>query len=194
MPRRLSQLLLAAVVAVPVMIALSRQGRETPRTQVPEVAVGAVPDSLAGPLPENTVADSLVIQKARRQMHLYSGGRLAHTYWVALGPNPVGHKRQQGDGRTPEGRYSINGRNPGSAFHLSLRVSYPRAVDVENARRHGVSPGGDIFIHGTPGTSGEGRGSRPGHDWTLGCIAVTNDEIEELWDAVPNGTPVVIRP
>jgi murein L,D-transpeptidase YafK len=109
------------------------------------------------------------------------------TYRIVLGDAPVGHKTQQGDERTPEGRYRITFRNDKSRFHLSLRVSYPNEADRAQARRRGVDPGGDIMIHG---------GTPPGYrrDWTDGCIAVTNDEMEEVWRLVPVGTPIRIDP
>jgi murein L,D-transpeptidase YafK len=193
MLRRLALLVIAVCVGVFALSAALQRGPES-EVAARDEAEHAAPDTASPPLPDGVRADSLVVEKARRLMHLYSGGALAKSYRIGLGPSPVGHKQEQGDGRTPEGRYRIVGRNPGSSFHLSLRVSYPSAADVERARRHVVSPGGDIFIHGTPGTSGQGSGSRPPSDWTLGCVAVTNDEIEELWRAVPDGTPVVIRP
>jgi len=151
-------------------------------------------DDLSRELPEGVVADSLVVLKAERVMQLHSAGRMMKAYRVGLGFDPVGHKQEEGDGRTPEGCYRVSGRNPHSAFHLSLRVSYPNAQDRERARRRGVSPGGDIFIHGWPNGSTGGPGRHPTGDWTLGCIAVTSPEIEELWSSVPDGTPVIIRP
>ena len=105
--------------------------------------------------------------------------------------HPSGHKHFEGDERTPEGRYLIDYRNPRSAYHLSLHISYPGADDRAYAAAHGRSPGGEIFIHGQPNALTEGR--EPG-DWTDGCIAVSNAEIEELWREVPDGTPIEIRP
>ncbi len=145
-------------------------------------------------LQAGVVADSLVVLKAERELQLHSAGREVKAYDIGLGFDPVGHKQQEGDGRTPEGQYHISGRNRHSAFHLSLRVSYPNSQDRERARRRSVSPGGDIFIHGWPNGSTDEPGRHPTGDWTLGCIAVTSPEIEELWRAVPDGTPVIIRP
>ena len=108
-----------------------------------------------------------------------------------LGFAPVGPKRQEGDGKTPEGHYRIDWRNPDSRFHRSLHVSYPDAGDVARAAARGVSPGGLIMIHGQPNALPAGR--VPG-DWTDGCIALSNAEIEALWEAVPDGTPIEIRP
>ena len=118
---------------------------------------------------------------------------MIRTYRVALGRNPVGPKQRQGDGKTPEGAYVIVGRNPNSAYHKSLRISYPGPADREFARRLRVEPGGDIMIHGLPNGQGWiGAGHRL-RDWTEGCIAVTNDEIEEIWRLVGDGTPVLIN-
>jgi murein L,D-transpeptidase YafK len=131
-------------------------------------------------------ADSIVVNKARRELLLLSGSSILRSYRVAIGREPVGHKVQEGDGRTPEGFYTIDRRNPKSAFHLSLHISYPCDADRERARSLGVDPGGDIMIHG-----GRERQSR---DQTQGCIAVTDAEIEEIWKLVPDGTPIEIRP
>lgn len=147
------------------------------------------------PLAPGTKVASIVVRKAARTLQLIGpDGKVVRTYKVALGSTPRGHKQQQGDGKTPEGRYRISGRNPNSRFHLSLRISYPNAEDRRQARRRGVSPGGDIMIHGLP----NGRGwIGPAHrraDWTNGCIAVTDREIEEIWRVVPVGTPIELRP
>jgi murein L,D-transpeptidase YafK len=139
--------------------------------------------------------DLVLIDKSERRLSLISGRQAVHTYRVALGRDPVGPKVHQGDNRTPEGRYVIDGRNPDSAFHRSLHISYPSSEDRERARRQGVDPGGDIMIHGMGnGLSWIVRLQRRFVDWTRGCVAVTNTEIEEIWDLVPNGTPVEIRP
>jgi len=144
------------------------------------------------PLSEDARADLVVVEKARRQLHLYAGFELLKSYRVALGPHPTGHKEQEGDGRTPEGRYVLDYRNPNSSYHRSLHVSYPNAGDRAWAAERGVSPGGDIMVHGLP--PGATLTFHPHRDWTLGCIAVTSEEIEEIWRAVPDGTPIEIRP
>lgn len=154
----------------------------------------ATPLTAANPLPKETKAERIVIWKAKHELHLMKGSTLLKTYKVSLGPNAVGHKEREGDGRTPEGNYVISGRNPKSQYHRSLRISYPNQQDRERAAKLGVSPGGDIMIHGLPNGYGWiGKGHRV-KDWTLGCIAVTNDEIEEIWRAVADGTPVEIHP
>jgi murein L,D-transpeptidase YafK len=138
--------------------------------------------------------DRVVVEKAKRTLTLYERQRVVKSYQVALGPNPVGHKQQEGDGRTPEGRYVIDFRKPDSAYHRALHISYPNAEDRRRARRRGVSPGGAIMIHGLPNGLGAIGKAHSLSDWTLGCIAVTNEEIEELWRLVKNGTPIEIRP
>jgi murein L,D-transpeptidase YafK len=145
-------------------------------------------------LPAGTVADRIVIEKAAHRLSLYLGDRLLKTYSIALGANPKGPKERQGDGRTPEGRYVIDARKRNSAFHRALHVSYPNAQDRQRARRLGVAPGGDIMIHGLPNGMGMLGRTHLLRDWTQGCIAVTNDEIEEIWRVVPNGTRVEIQP
>ncbi len=137
--------------------------------------------------PPEQRADRILVDKSLRRMQLLRGGRMIATYSIRLGDEPVGHKRQQGDERTPEGDYRISGRNANSRFHLSLRISYPNEADRKQARDRGVDPGGDIMIHG-------GNSPLWPRDWTDGCIAVRNDEIEEIWSRVPTGTPIRIVP
>lgn len=147
-------------------------------------AHAAPPPALA---PASQRADEIRVDKSERRMELLRNGEVIRTYRILLGDAPVGHKRQQGDERTPEGRYRISFRNDKSRFHLSLRVSYPNAADRAQALARGVDPGGDIMIHGgTP--AGYAR------DWTDGCIALTNRQIEEVWRLVPVGTPITISP
>ena len=141
---------------------------------------------------EPGAVDRIVVEKSQRRMDLMSGDAVVRSYVIALGFAPEGDKRREGDGKTPEGKYVIEGRNPSSAFHLSLKISYPDAADRVAAAERGVSPGGNIFIHGAP--NGWLLPGQPPGDWTLGCIAVTKAEIEEIWRLVPDGTPVEIRP
>ncbi len=137
------------------------------------------------------IADYLLIDKSDRLLVAYRDGRPIRAYrGLQFGDAPMGHKRFQGDERTPEGLYTIDTRNPRSSFHLSLRISYPNAQDRAFAQAYGRSPGGEIFIHGQP----TGRPGRMRGDWTDGCIALSNEEIEELWQIVPDGTPIEIRP
>jgi murein L,D-transpeptidase YafK len=139
-------------------------------------------------------ADRVVVAKADRTLTLYRGSQVLRTYKIALGRNPLGPKEEQGDGRTPEGVYVIDGRNPQSAFHRSLHISYPNADDRRRAARRGVRPGGDIMIHGLPNGLGALGPVHVQRDWTEGCIAVTDAEVEEIWNIVPNGTRIEIRP
>lgn len=138
--------------------------------------------------------DKIVIRKEARALELLSGTRIIKSYKVALGRTPIGAKERQGDGKTPEGDYTISGRNPGSAFHRSLRVSYPNAADRKRAAKLGVPPGGDIMIHGLPPSYRGPQSLHTTYDWTEGCIAVTDAEIDEIWNLVKNGTRVTILP
>jgi len=139
-------------------------------------------------------ADRILIEKAKREMSLLRTGKVLRTYRVALGHNPVGPKTRQGDRRTPEGLYTIDARYAPSEYHRALHISYPNAADRAQARKLGVDPGGDILIHGLPNGLGYIGKAHRLWDWTKGCIAVTDEEIEEIWSLVPNGTPVEIRP
>lgn len=136
--------------------------------------------------------DRIHVEKSGHRMTVYARGKPVRTFPIAIGFGGLGPKTRQGDGKVPEGRYRITGRNPASAYHLSLRIGYPTPAQLAAARRRGIDPGNDIMIHGLP----NGRGAiGSGHrliDWTAGCIAVTNKEIEWLWRAVPDGTVIDI--
>jgi murein L,D-transpeptidase YafK len=138
--------------------------------------------------------DKVLIEKQARRLTLLSKGAVVKTYQIALGGNPVGPKERQGDNKTPEGTYIIDSRNGNSAFHLSLHISYPNAKDRKRARELGVSPGGDIMIHGLKNGFAQAGVAHAERDWTEGCIAVTNQEMEEIYKFVPNGTVVEITP
>ena len=138
--------------------------------------------------------DRVVVIKSERTLQLMNQGKVIKTYKVALGGNPKGPKTQQGDHKTPEGIYVLDSRNAHSQFHKSLHISYPNARDRAAARAKGVSPGGDVFVHGLPNGYGFVGASHRLKDWTDGCIAVTNEEIEEIWNAMADGTPIEIRP
>jgi murein L,D-transpeptidase YafK len=140
------------------------------------------------------LADRVVVWKSKRQLELYASGRLLKRYPVSLGRNPAGPKLQEGDKRTPEGVYAVESHNPHSSFHKALKVSYPSPADRLAAAKRGVAPGGDIMIHGLRNGLGFiGRLHRR-LDWTAGCIAVTNPEIEEIYRVVADGTPIEIHP
>lgn len=140
--------------------------------------------------------DNILVEKAARKMYLRTGDDIIKEYHIALGSNPVGHKEKEGDGKTPEGKYTISGRNEKSSYHLSLRISYPNKQDKSVAAAKGVSPGGDIMIHGYPNYAPSIAFNfiHQNYDWTAGCIAVTDEEIEEIWKLVPDNTPIEIKP
>jgi len=157
-------------------------------------AVAVWVDAPVRPLSNSAQADLLVVEKERRQLIAYSHGVVLRRYSVSLGSAPSGPKSRQGDGRTPEGRYLIDHHNPLSGFHRALHVSYPSVSDAARARAGGYDVGGDIMVHGLKnGLGWLGRAHRF-VDWTVGCVAVTNPEIEELYRIVPDGTPIEIRP
>lgn len=131
----------------------------------------------------------IYVHKADRRMMLMHHDQVLKTYRIALGTAPQGHKQFEGDRRTPEGDYIIDRRNPNSQFHLSLGISYPNEADIEFARAAGRSPGGDIFIHGRGPWHKRARG-----DWTVGCIAVTDRQMEDIYAMVRDGTPITILP
>ncbi|MEQ8896109.1 MAG: L,D-transpeptidase family protein [Roseovarius sp.] len=153
----------------------------------------ATPPPPPAPLPPLTEQiDRIEIDKAQRILTVFRNGEALRTYPIGLGRAPEGPKTQQGDSRTPEGTFRIDRRNPNSKYNLSLGIDYPQTQHVAQARARGVSPGGDIFIHGQPNAV-KGKRTLPG-DWTAGCIAVADNVIEELWRITPIGTEVVIRP
>lgn len=131
----------------------------------------------------------VVVHKSLRALELHHFDTVLTRYSVQLGFAPQGHKERLGDGRTPEGEYLVDRRNPRSAFHLSVGIDYPNETDRERARELGVSPGGDIFIHGRGPQNRRARG-----DWTAGCIAVKDREIEQIYAMVRDGTPITINP
>jgi murein L,D-transpeptidase YafK len=131
----------------------------------------------------------IVVYKAAHKMQMFHGNKVLKTFDISLGFAAVGHKQFEGDGKTPEGAYRIDRRNPNSRYHLSLGISYPNAVDIAYAKSQGKEPGGEIFIHGKTGYRGQNNG-----DWTFGCIAVSDDDIEEIYAMVRDGTPIFIFP
>jgi murein L,D-transpeptidase YafK len=139
-------------------------------------------------------ADRVIVLKKERILRLESHGREIKTYKVALGGDPIGAKTRQSDHKTPEGIYVLDFRNAHSKFYKAIHISYPSAHDRAAAREPGVSPGGDVFLHGLPNGYGFVGAAHRLKDWTDGCIAVTNVEIDEIWAAVADGTPIEIRP
>lgn len=139
-------------------------------------------------------ADRVVVLKAERRIQLLVGERVLSEYRIALGSEPEGPKERKGDGRTPEGRYVLDWRKEESEFHRAIHISYPDEIDREWSRSRGYSPGGSIMIHGLPNGLGIIGDDHRKQDWTDGCIAVTNQEMDEIWKLVEDGTPIEIRP
>lgn len=190
---------LASADTVPVVLTVASASVTASRSvSAPAPTRAAVtpvtPLATAMSRPKAFSADSMVLDKSERQLTMYYRGQKVRTYAVALGKNPVGAKARRGDGRTPEGVYYIEGRNPESTYHLSLRISYPNATDRARAEASGVATGGDIMIHGLPRAFATVGALHRQQDWTEGCVAVTNEEIEEIWRAVPNGARILIQP
>lgn len=152
---------------------------------------GIRPDS---PALKSERADSILILKKDHVMELLADGKVIRSYKVALGQGGLAPKQREGDARTPEGHYVIDARYEHSAYHKALHVSYPNAEDRKRAGKQGVPPGGAIMIHGLPNGKGWVGSRHRLFDWTLGCIAVTDEETDEIWTLVPTGTPVEIRP
>ncbi len=160
------------------------------RATVLGLLLAAVPVATVAESP----ADQIVIVKSKRTLTLLRGGNVLKTYKVALGAQPLGAKDRQGDHKTPEGKYFIDAKKNPSRFYLALHISYPNAADRANARKLGLSAGGDVEIHGLGKEFGYVGSAHRLRDWTDGCVAVTNEEIEEIFRLVPVGTPVEIRP
>ncbi|AIK95553.1 L,D-transpeptidase family protein [Candidatus Odyssella acanthamoebae] len=137
--------------------------------------------------------DRIVVEKSKRRLHLYCGDNVVKTYKVALGKNPIGHKEKEGDSRTPEGAYKISGKNPASQFHKSLRISYPNQQDILRAHQKYVKPGGDIMIHGLGKEFAMIGKMHSVYDWTLGCIAVSNQEMDEIYQLTKVGASIEIK-
>jgi len=136
---------------------------------------------------------SVVVNKGARKIYLLHGEEVLRQYKMDLGFAPQGPKRIEGDGKTPEGLYRIDRRNPNSIYHLSIGISYPNAQDIAHARSLGKRPGGEIFIHGEPNDKKARKRAARVSDWTAGCIAVKNHEIEEIYAMVRDGTPIALR-
>jgi len=146
------------------------------------------------PLGSNAKADRLIVVKHERTLTLMSGSTVLKSYKVSLGSEPVGPKQRQGDHKTPEGSYSLDRRNPRSRFYRSLHISYPTPEQRTEFSKTKTDPGGDIMIHGLPNGFGWLGSLHRTLDWTDGCIAVTDQEMDEIWRAVDDGTPIEIRP
>ena len=152
---------------------------------------------LTNPLPAwptSSQADRVLVVKKERLLMLLKDGKVLKSYKIALGRQPVGHKSCLGDMKTPEGTYVLDRRNDRSRFYKSLHISYPNSADAAASRKHGVSPGRDVMIHGLPKGFEDLGDIHTARNWTKGCIAVSNAEIDEIWRLVPNGTPIEIIP
>lgn len=139
-------------------------------------------------------ADQVIVRKASRVLELRRQGELIKSYSVSLGGDPIGHKEREGDSRTPEGKYRLDSRKAKSDYHLAIHISYPSKEDKRRAERGRHSPGGAIMIHGRPNWMGALEYQFRGQDWTDGCIAVSNVDMEEIWQSVADGTPITILP
>jgi len=138
--------------------------------------------------------DKVIVLKAERKMKLVKNGEVLRVFTIALGDNPIGHKQQEGDERTPEGNYTLDWRNAQSHYYKSIHISYPNAEDKKRAKALHVSPGGSIMIHGLPNGMGYIGEAHVKQDWTDGCIAITNEQMDELWSSAKDGTPIEIKP
>ena len=143
---------------------------------------------------EFTLADKVIVEKENRKLHLMKNGEAFRTFDIALGVEPVGDKEREGDQKTPEGRYSLDERNPDSDFFLAIHISYPDPKDRAVARVKGLDPGGAIMIHGQPNAPTYSTGYYRTQDWTNGCIAVSNSDMIDIWLMTQNDTPIEIRP
>lgn len=145
-------------------------------------------------LPSGIKIDRIVVEKSKRKLHVYAHGTLIKTYIISLGRNPIGDKKVEGDKKTPEGKYFINGKNPHSEYYKNLSISYPNNYDRKEAKKLGKSTGGDVKIHGLKNGRAYLSKFHRWMDWTAGCIALTNEEVEELYQAVKIGTSIEIYP
>jgi murein L,D-transpeptidase YafK len=139
-------------------------------------------------------ADEVIVEKSARLLHLMRDGRPLRTFKIALGIRPIGDKEFEGDFKTPEGRYTLDRRNPDSEYFLSIRISYPDSGDVADARERGLDPGGAIMIHGQPNEPTRSEAYYRTQDWTNGCIAVSNSDMIDIWLMTEYDTPIEIRP
>ena len=152
------------------------------------------PSSIPQPIPKHRYVDFVLVEKSQNKMYLLKNNYIVREYDIALGQNFIGHKVREGDHRTPEGRYTLTYKNAQSSFYKSIRIDYPNEADIARAAMRGVPPGGDIVIHGMPNEVGDYRGPIRPRNWTQGCIAVRNYEMEDIWQLVESNTPIEIRP
>jgi murein L,D-transpeptidase YafK len=175
--------------AASLLIAGPKDSSRVSRTVTPTISHAPVTGIRSA-----VVADSIVVEKGRRTLTLFSAGFPVRVYKIALGKQPKGDKVRKGDNKTPEGTYFIDYKNVTSKYHKALHISYPDASHAERARELGVSPGGDVMIHGLPPAYSQIGAAHSNYDWTEGCIAVTDKEIEEIYQAIPTGAIIHIKP
>ncbi|MEX2496560.1 MAG: L,D-transpeptidase family protein [Woeseia sp.] len=186
---------LALVVTVGLLLAAG-PGSADGNARESSASAGVATVAHAGASSRNgfPLADKVVVEKADRKLHLMSGGEAFRSFDIALGISPYGHKEEEGDNRTPEGRYWLDLRNPNSDYFLSIRISYPDATDRLEASRKGLDPGGQIMIHGQPNTPTYSSAYYRRADWTNGCIAVSNSDMIDIWLMTPDRVPIEILP
>lgn len=146
------------------------------------------------PVYAQDVADKIIVEKANRILKLIKDDKVIASYHIALGGNPIGHKEQEGDNKTPEGLYTLDFKKPDSAYYKAIHISYPNAEDIKNAKKKGVSPGSAIMIHGQKNGYGAFAAVTQQYDWTLGCIALTNSDMDIVWNSIKIPTPIEIKP
>jgi murein L,D-transpeptidase YafK len=186
LPFSTSRTLVQAATAVLLFVLVS--GRAVSATEL------AMLDSRAPEAKGNPEVGQVLVKKKQRRLYLLDGDEVVRSYRIGLGDNPSGHKLYEGDERTPEGEYTLDWRNPHSDFYKSIHISYPNERDRELASAWGLDPGGSIMIHGLPNDAEDMEFAYLGLDWTDGCIAVSNDEMDEIWQLVSDGTPIRILP
>lgn len=194
---KLILILVLIIIGLGLSYAYSKYSRYLP-------TLDAAPRQVLSPLDinnirQNTPITRVIVYKAERRLELLHHNQLITSYSMRLGFDPMGHKVKEGDGKTPEGSYVIDWRNPNSQFYKSLHISYPNAQDKAKAQALGVSAGGDIMIHGSANNRQiqalpKMMKYMPRNDWTWGCIAVKNVDMDEIWKLVDNGTPIIIFP
>lgn len=192
------KLVLAALIVILLSVSLyayKSYNRFIPTTNI---ALQTLTQQKMADIRKQTPITEVRVYKSKRTLELVSHDQIIRTYPMRLGFDPLGHKKQEGDGKTPEGRYSLDWRNPNSAFYKSFHISYPNEQDKAQAKARGVSPGGDVMIHGSTTSKinnlPEMMNYLPQKDWTFGCIAIRNVDIDELWTLVDDHTPIIIYP
>ncbi len=165
-----------------------------PKGLIAVLSIALITTALAAAAANPEKADLVVVEKGRHRLSLYKGGKLLASYHAAFGGNPVGSKEKEGDGKTPEGRYVLDNKKSDSGYHRAFHISYPDTKDIEHAKKLGVSPGGDVMVHGQKNGFGWASFVTQRFNWTKGCIALSNDDLDAMWNVVEVGTVIEIRP